>query len=193
MIIALMGASGSGKSTIEKKLVENYGFNKVISYTTREKRDNEVNGEDYCFISKKKFSQMLKSGCFAEYEEYSQGRFYGTLKPEYSLLEYDEKKVVVLTPNGIRQVKENCQFSDIFVVLVEANLGTRMKRYIKRCGVSNFNFDDKNEISARVERDYGMFLGMDKQADLVVHNDEGTNLDVLVHEIVKAAKEKKGW
>ena len=69
-------------------------------------------------------------------------------------------------------------------VLVEANLGTRVKRYINRCGVDKFDFDDKNEITARVERDYGMFLGLEKEVDLVVHNNEGTNIEDLVNDIL---------
>ena len=72
----------------------------------------------------------------------------------------------------------------IITVLVKANLGTRVKRYIDRCGVNKFNFDDKNEIAARVERDYGMFLGLEKEVDLVVNNDEGTNIEDIIKKIL---------
>ena len=50
MIIVLLGASGSGKSTIEHELATHYGFEKIISYTTREPRKNEENGNNvYAF------------------------------------------------------------------------------------------------------------------------------------------------
>ena len=79
----------------------------------------------------------------------------------------------------------------MFSVLVEANLGTRVKRYIDRCGVDKFNFDDKNEIAARVERDFAMTLGLNKEVDLVVSNDEGTDLNKVVEEIMQCVKLEK--
>lgn len=180
MIIVLLGASSSGKSTIESELSTHHGFSKIVSYTTRQPRNNEKNGKDYFFIDNKMFEEFLSRGLFAEFDEYSQNRLYGTLKSDY----VDGDKVVVLTPNGLRQLKKNCPNEKIFTVLVEANLGTRIKRYIDRCGVDKFNFDDKNEIASRVERDYSMFLGLEKEVDLVIHNDEGTNISDLVSDIL---------
>lgn len=181
MIIVLLGASGSGKSTIEKELATHHGFEKIISHTTREPRECEDNGKDYHFVNNETFKDMLNLGLYAEYDEYSQNRLYGTLKVDYA----DGNKVVVLTPNGLRQLKNSGVENEIYTVLVEANLGTRIKRYIDRCGVDKFNFDDKNEICARVERDYAMFLGLEKEVDLVLHNNEGTDIEDLVSEIMR--------
>lgn len=180
MIIVLLGASGSGKSTLEHELATHHGFEKIISYTTRQPRNNEENGKDYWFIDNDTFREIMNRDLFAEHDEYSQNRLYGTLKSDY----VDGNKVVVLTPNGLRQLKKNCPNEDILTVLVEASLGTRVKRYIDRCGVNKFNFDDKNEIASRVERDYSMFLGLEKEVDLVIHNDEGTNISDLVSDIL---------
>ena len=180
MIIVLLGASGSGKSTLEHELATHHGFEKIISYTTRQPRNNEENGKDYWFIDNDTFREIMNRDLFAEHDEYSQNRLYGTLKSDY----VDGNKVVVLTPNGLRQLKKNCPNEDILTVLVEASLGTRVKRYIDRCGVDKFNFDDKNEIASRVERDYSMFLGLEKEVDLVIYNDEGTNISDLVSDIL---------
>ena len=43
-MIVLVGESASGKSSIEKYLVDNYGYNKIVSYTTREPRDQTLHG-----------------------------------------------------------------------------------------------------------------------------------------------------
>lgn len=59
--IVLIGASGSGKSTIENEL-NNHGFRKIVSYTTREPRDSEKNGKDYWFVTKDTFKDMLAEG-----------------------------------------------------------------------------------------------------------------------------------
>ena len=180
MIIVLLGASSSGKSTIEHELATHHGFEKIISYTTRQPRNNEENGKDYWFIDNDTFREIMSRDLFAEHDEYSQNRLYGTLKSDY----VDGDKVVVLTPNGLRQLKKNCPNEHIFTVLVEASLGTRIKRYIDRCGIDKFNFDDAGEIFERINRDFGMFLGLEKEVDLVVHNDEGTNIADLVSDIL---------
>lgn len=180
MVIVLLGASGSGKSTIENELATHHGFEKIISYTTREPRDGEVNGKDYYFINNETFDEMLKDGLFAEYDEYSQGRFYGTLVSDYA----EGNKVVVLTPNGLRKLMTKVSSNNIYSILVESSLGTRIKRYIDRCGIDKFNFDDKNEIAARVERDFGMFLGIKNEVSLVVHNNEGSNIRDIVGDIL---------
>lgn len=180
MIIVLLGASGSGKSTIENELATHHGFEKIISYTTRQPRNGEVNGKDYYFTENNTFATMINTGVLAEYDEYSQDRLYGTLKVDYQ----NGNKVVVLTPNGLRQLKQSCTNDNIFTVLVNSSLGTRVKRYIDRCGVNEFNFDDKNEIAARVERDFAMFLGLEREVNLVVDNNEGTDINDLAKEIL---------
>lgn len=188
MIIVLLGASGSGKSTIENELIKYHGFKKIIPYTTRKPRGYEFDGSDYFFINNKTFHEMIKSGLFAEYNKYPQERWYGTLISDYS----EGNKIVVLTPNGLRQIKKTCQNNDIFTVFVDSNLGTRIKRYINRCGVDRFSFDDKNEIANRTERDYGMFAGVEDEVDLVIHNNEETNIIDLVNEIFNKYKALRG-
>ena len=68
MIIALLGASGSGKSEIEKILSSKYGYKKIVSYTTRKPRNGEVYGKDYYFISNEQFITSLTYDVFAEYD-----------------------------------------------------------------------------------------------------------------------------
>lgn len=186
MIIVLIGASGSGKSSIEKVLADKYGYGKVVSYTTRPSREGEVNGVDYNFVDNTTFIDMMRKNLFAEHDEYSQNRLYGTLRSDYA----DGNKVVVLTPNGFRKIKQNCKTDNIYTVLVDASLGTRVKRYIDRCGVNKFNFDDKNEIASRVERDFGMFLGIEKEVDLVINNDEGEDISNLADKIHQLCQKK---
>ena len=184
MIVVLIGASGSGKSSIEKILADTYGYEKITSYTTRSPRDREVNGVDYNFIDNKTFTDMIRNNLFAEYDEYSQNRLYGTLKMDY----VDGDKVVVLTPNGVRQLKRNCKTDNIIIIYVTASLGTRIKRYIDRCGVDDFNYSDKDEICSRVDRDFGMFLGIERMVDLTIVTSDKTNVEDSIKEILTYVK-----
>ena len=187
MIIAIIGASGAGKDTLSNTLKEIYGYKGVIPFTTRDMRPGEVNDKNYHFVSEEEFRNMISENIFAEYAEYTQKRFYGTKKEDY--LKASNKTVVILTPNGYRQMQKTLGKENIFAVLVTAPLGTRVKRYIDRCKEEEFNYDDMNEINARINRDYGMFLDMEKEVDLVVNNPSKTDMVLLAQSVDKAKRE----
>ena len=83
-MVIFTAPSGAGKTTIVRHLTKRYknqlGFS--TSATTRDKRDHEVDGKDYYFLSLEKFRQKISDGAFAEYEEVYKDQFYGTLKSE---------------------------------------------------------------------------------------------------------------
>lgn len=76
-LIVVSGPSGSGKSTVlaELRKLGNYKFS--ISATTRAPREGEIEGIDYCFMSKEDFLKKAADGDILEYVEYS-GNLYGT-------------------------------------------------------------------------------------------------------------------
>lgn len=158
------------------------GWRRIVSYTTRKPRPDEVNGVDYYFVSVAIFQLMVANDQFAEWSMYSQNRYYGTLKSDYDLFNNDTDGVAVLTPSGLRDLKK--AGVDVYAVCLKSSLGCRMIRYIKCCGIDKFNFDDKNEIAARVERDYGMFLGIENEVDLVLNANQDPSevmYDLCVH------------
>ena len=57
-MIVLVGESASGKSSIEKELIA-LGFNKIVTYTTRPMRKEDVDGETYHFITEEQFNDMI--------------------------------------------------------------------------------------------------------------------------------------
>ena len=65
-MIILVGRSASGKTYLGK-LLEKVGFKKIVTYTSREKRLNEVDKIDYNFISKTEFVSKIQEGFFFEY------------------------------------------------------------------------------------------------------------------------------
>lgn len=83
-IIILSAPSGTGKSTIIAKLMEQpdicLGFS--VSATSRQPRGNEVHGKDYYFLSPEEFDQKIANGEFVEWEEVYAGTKYGTLRSE---------------------------------------------------------------------------------------------------------------
>ena len=176
MLITICGPSGAGKTELSHTLKNRYDTRELISYTTRTPRPGEAHSKDYYFIDNDVFSSMIENGDFCEYEEYSQNRLYGTGKKDVIRSAESEKiYVTVVTPNGMRAIEqalkdENVPKQNYMSVMVTASLGVRVKRYIDRVGSDNFNYDDMNEINARVNRDFGMFLNMERNCDLVLDN-----------------------
>ncbi|MFM9007493.1 MAG: guanylate kinase [Bacteroidota bacterium] len=82
-LVLFCGPSGSGKTTIVHHLMKVFPAMRFsISATTRPRRDNEVDGRDYFFLSESDFRSRLDKGDFLESEEVYPGRFYGTLRSE---------------------------------------------------------------------------------------------------------------
>lgn len=74
IIIAIVGPSGAGKTTLSKYLQQRYDIPAIISTTTRPRRDTEVEGGDYFFVRstrKYKRSEMLTYTRFGKHEYFS--------------------------------------------------------------------------------------------------------------------------
>ena len=60
VLIILSGPSGSGKDTVLNKLTENRDDIKIsISMTTRQKRNDEIDGLNYYFVSREHFEKKI--------------------------------------------------------------------------------------------------------------------------------------
>ena len=82
-VIIFSAPSGSGKTTIVRRLLERYPqFEFSISATSRAPRGQERDGVDYYFLSHGKFMQAVTENRFVEWEEVYKGTCYGTLRSE---------------------------------------------------------------------------------------------------------------
>ena len=98
-IICILGRSGSGKSTLEKKL-EKLGYNRIISYTTREIRGNEQDGVEYHFVTTEQFQSLIEKDILMEHAEYN-GNYYGAPRPVGSI-----NNVIVVETDGFKKIKQ---------------------------------------------------------------------------------------
>lgn len=78
ILFVIAAPSGTGKSTVARRLLsEVEGLKWSVSFTTRKRRDAELDGQDYHFIDREAFEAMrLKSGFLESAEVY--GNLYGT-------------------------------------------------------------------------------------------------------------------
>lgn len=79
MIIILSGPSGAGKGRIFDEIAKTRNnVRKVLSVTTRQRRQEEIGKDTYMYVTKQEFQDMIEKGMFFEWEEYD-GNYYGTL------------------------------------------------------------------------------------------------------------------
>lgn len=82
-VVIFSAPSGSGKTTIVRRLLEQYTqFEFSISATSRAPRGQEQDGVDYYFLTPDAFAEKVKADAFVEWEEVYAGTSYGTLKSE---------------------------------------------------------------------------------------------------------------
>ena len=128
--IILCGAGASGKDFIRKKFQQK-GWVYGITYTTRPRRIEEVDGTDYHFISVAEFREKIQNDFFVEFDQ-CRGWYYGT-----PLSEWHHANIFTMTPSGIKQVKMNIGLDNAFVLYVNADLETRRKRLYERNDVDD--------------------------------------------------------
>jgi guanylate kinase len=95
-LIIFSAPSGSGKTTIVRYLLAKYPQQLAFSVSacTRTRRDYEVDGHDYYFLTPTEFRKRIANQEFAEWEEVYVSNYYGTLKTEIERLWADGKHVI---------------------------------------------------------------------------------------------------
>jgi guanylate kinase len=82
-VVVVTGTSGAGKGTIERILLDSFPeLELAVSATTRKRRENEVDGEHYWFLTEKEFDRRLDERGFLEYVTFPWGQRSGTLRSE---------------------------------------------------------------------------------------------------------------
>ena len=133
MMFVLSSPSGTGKTTLTKKLAENNkNFTISISHTTRKPRPNEINGKDYYFVSKKEFEDLLKKNNFFEYANIFDN-WYATLKkPVLELLSRGKDVLFDIDWQGTKQLNKIKNLSLVTFFILPPNLKVLKKRLLNR-------------------------------------------------------------
>ena len=110
--------SGAGKTTLCRELLKRFPtMRESISYTTRQPRNGEVEGEDYFFVSREEFQRMIAGDAFAEWAEVH-GNLYGTaLKTLEEARRNGNDLVLDIDCQGARQLKERFEGGSYIFIL----------------------------------------------------------------------------
>ncbi len=166
MLFIVSSPSGAGKTTLTHRLLQDFpdlGFS--VSHTTREPRANEVNGQDYHFVSEDEFRALAEQEQFAELAEVH-GHRYGTSVGELDRAKASGKNGILFDVDyqGARQLK--AKFPDAVAVFILPPSMDELKRRLEGRGLDDEETMRRRFAKAKEEIEhYSIF-------DYVVVNDD---------------------
>ena len=142
-MLILVGHSASGKTEIANELKRDYDMKKIITYTTRQIRINEVNGVDYHFVTEEEFLSLKEKDFFVETTLFN-GYYYGSSKEDVK-----DDAVVILDPVGLTNFM-NSKLDNLVAIFLYCDEDIRYKRMIARG-------DDLEKVKERLIHDREKF------------------------------------
>ena len=145
-LIIISSPSGAGKTTICKFLLKKIkNVELSISYTTRHKRINEINGKDYYFIDKKKFFSLIKENYFVESASVFQN-YYGSPHSNINKAFKNNNHILFdIDWQGAQKLRKNFPPNQIIDFFILPPNKKELKRRLEKRGRDNIK-----EISMRL-------------------------------------------
>lgn len=165
-LIIFSAPSGAGKTTIVQYLLSIFPeISFSISCTTRPKRENEVDGKDYYFLTEEQFQEKIKNNEFIEYEEVYKGRYYGTLNSEIERLWNQGKHVIFdIDVRGGLNLKKQFKDRALAIFIAPPSLKDLEER------LKNRNTENLESLLTRIQK-ADEELSFAKDFDAVIIND----------------------
>ncbi len=172
-LYVIAAPSGAGKTTLVRFLLDrNPDFTFSVSYTTREKRQAEVDGRDYFFVDKKRFLQLKEAGELLE-SALVFGNYYGTGRIQVEQqLEKGNHVILEIDWQGARQVRESVPGCVSIFILPPSR--SELERRLR-----DRRTDSDEVIAHRLQEAHGDMSHWD-EFEFVIINDE---LDTAVGEL----------
>ncbi len=163
-LFVISGPSAVGKTSVANELLKQKKINlqRIITCTTRAKRNGEVEGVDYFFMSKDEFLRHSENGDFAEMSEVY-GNYYGILVSTIKeKIEQGINALLVINWEGFLKIKRSFKENVIGFFLLPPSLkdletrirsrGTDSENIIKqRMNMITEDMRHKDEFDFRVK------------------------------------------
>lgn len=157
IILVITGPSGSGKTTVYKTLLsrrKDLVFS--VSYTTRKKRADEVQGKDYFFIDQKEFERKIQNGDFVEWAEVH-GELYGTEKKQIEeCLENQSVCILDIDVQGALNIKK--EYPEALMLFIVPPSIAELKKRLKKRGTENDEQINRRLNNAKNELEYRKYF-----------------------------------
>jgi len=150
LLIAVSGPSGVGKGTVIERIRELLpNIAHSVSVTSRDKRDNEIDGVSYFFKTDEEFTEMMRRGEILEHDIYL-NHYYGTpIKPLLDMIQTGKDVLFDLTVSGSLALKEYCP--DAVTIFLLPPSMSELKNRLSRRGTESPAVIKKRLMEASVE------------------------------------------
>ena len=187
LIIVISSPSGAGKSSICKRLLnDDPQLSISISDTTRPPRDNEINGQDYNFIEKKKFESRISNNEYIEYAKVF-GNYYGSLyKNVENLLDNGFDVLFDIDWQGSLQLKASNQTNLLTIFITPPSKKIIYERLKLRAEKSG---DNEQDIKYRMEM-YETEMSHQNEYEYIVENNDFEECVLKIKNIILEARTK---
>ena len=174
IMVVLSSPSGAGKTTLTRKLLrENPDMAMSVSATTRAPRPGEKDGEDYYFISKNKFAEMVDEDEFLEHAKVFDN-FYGTPRAPVEQALSDGRDVVFdIDWQGAQQLTQAAADDLVKIFILPPNMRELEKRLRTRA-------QDSDEVIAKRMSKSEAEISHWPEYDYVIVNE---NIDTAMEEL----------
>lgn len=162
ILVILSGPSGSGKDTVLNKLCECDPDVKVsVSMTTREKRDDEIDGVHYYFVTREYFEKKISENRMLEYAEYAKN-YYGTpAEPVDEMLSQGKSVILKIEVQGAEKIRN--RYDDVISIFLMPPSLRVLEQRLRGRGTEDEEtiqhrlFIAKEEIRKAYDYDYVVF------------------------------------
>ncbi|MFN7010939.1 MAG: guanylate kinase [Allorhizobium sp.] len=182
LMLVISSPSGAGKSTIARNLMErDRQIGMSVSVTTRQRRQSEIEGVHYNFVSQREFERMRDSDSLLEWAEVH-GNFYGTPRDPVELAMSEGRDMLFdIDWQGAQQLQEKMKADVVSIFILPPTMAELQSRLHRRAE------DTEQVIQTRLDNSRAEISHW-REYDYVIVNDDLDAAFDAVQSIVKAER-----
>lgn len=182
LMLVISSPSGAGKSTIARTLMDRDNqISLSVSVTTRQRRQSEIEGVHYHFVSQREFERLRDSDSLLEWAEVH-GNFYGTPREAVETAMGEGRDMLFdIDWQGAQQLQEKMAADVVSIFILPPTMAELQSRLHRRAE------DTEEVIQTRLNNSRAEIQHW-REYDYVIVNDDLNSAFDAVQSIVKAER-----
>lgn len=193
--LVLIGAQGVGRRSLKNRLIvmNPLRYGTTVPFTSRPAREEERDGQNYCFVTREQMEQDIKDSKYLEHGEYD-GNLYGTkIDSIHEVVQAGRTCILDVNPQALKVLK-TAEFMPFVVFIAAPELDTlrAMHKAVVDAGLTTKLLTESDlkktvDESARIRRAYSHYF------DLTIVNDNLDKAFDKLQDVVERLFEEPQW